>query len=108
MKKNLKRFQNIKQKSGHCLSDFYISHSCVGDDSLTAADIQRLQPFTQVVEPQVIQLNGVQAVLFWSAVPEVGKTREVWLAKSGKLFSVTTHADHDAWLAHIMTTWRFE
>ena len=79
-----------------------------GDDSLSAEDIQRLQPFTQVVEPQTIQLHGVQAMLFWSAVPEIGKTREVWFAKGGKLFSVTTHADRDTWLAHIMTSWRFE
>ena len=79
-----------------------------GDNTLTAEDIHRLQPFTQVAEPQTIQLNGVQAVLFFSTVPEVGKTREVWMAKNKHLFSVTTHADHDAWLAHIMTSWRFE
>ena len=78
------------------------------DDSLSGEDIHRLQPFTQVLEPQIIQLRGVQAVLFFSAVPEIGKTREVWMAKNKYLFSVTTHADHDAWLAHIMTSWRFE
>lgn len=79
-----------------------------GDDSLTVEDIKRLQPFTQVMEPQIIQIQGVPAVLFFSVVPEIGKTREVWLSHGTWLFSVTAHADRDAWLAHIMTTWRFE
>lgn len=78
-----------------------------GDDSLSVDDIRRLQPFTEVTEPQTIQVGGVQAILFFSTVADIGKTREVWMAKGKYLFSITTHADHDAWLAHIMTTWRF-
>ena len=79
-----------------------------GDDSLTPGGIRAIQPFTTIESPQTIKLAGVQAVLFWSVAPEIGKTREVWMARNGRLYAITAYAHLDEWFSQIMASWQFE
>jgi hypothetical protein len=78
-----------------------------GNTSLTAKKIKEIQPFTRLDDPKNISIAGTAAVLFWSAT-EVGQTREVWFAKDGLLYSITTYAPLDAWLSQVMASWRFQ
>jgi len=79
-----------------------------GDGTISEQEVKRLQPLTPMEGVETIKIANTPALLFWSTVPDIGKTREVWLSKGGYLFSVTARGSADAWLAHIMTTWRFE
>ena len=86
---------------------FQIFISPFDSTELTEATIRRLQPFTAIENAQQITLSGVPAVLFFSTVPELGRTREVWFAHHGHLFAITARARDDAWLSALMSSWQF-
>ena len=56
---------------------------------------------------EIILGEDTPALLFWSGDDLFGRTREVWFVHEGYLYQVTTLGELDAWLAEIMTTWRF-
>ena len=63
---------------------------------------------TIIEDPQeAIIGDGTRALIFWSESPKIGKTREVWFAKNGYLYEITTYAPLDSWLANILSSWRW-
>jgi len=65
-------------------------------------------PNLHIVDPQYVVITGmVKGLLFWSSSPNIGKTRELWMATNGFLYQITTRAENDSWLAKVMSTWKF-
>lgn len=76
--------------------------------AITARRILEDVPGLVIESPQeVILSDGNPGLIFWSGDASVGKTREVWFARAGHLYQVTTFAEFDSWLAGIMSTWKF-
>ncbi len=64
-------------------------------------------PSLAVNDPvQIVFGDGVPGLVFMSMDETIGKTRELWFARGGYLYQVTTYADLDGWLAGIFKTWR--
>lgn len=76
--------------------------------TITKSDIIRQIP-SGVIEDlkEVIIGDGIRALVFWSDVPILGKSREVWFIKNGYLYEVTTYAALDELMANILSTVRF-
>ena len=76
-------------------------------DALTRERILKDLPDAIIEDPQAAILgDGTKALIFWSN-SAVGRTREVWFARHGWLFEISTYAEFDARLADILKTWRF-
>jgi hypothetical protein len=79
-----------------------------GDDPLTPADIVLDFPTLEMEDTESLTVGtGTAAVVFASADPGFGPTRELWFAHGGYLFEVVTYPDRAAWLAPIINTIRF-
>jgi hypothetical protein len=52
--------------------------------------------------------GNINAAMFWSESPIIGKSREVWFIRSGYLYEVTTYASQDSSLAGILSTLAFK
>ena len=83
------------------------------EETITPERIQKDLPFAVVEDPQQVIINPeasaeeeIQALLFWSNDPDIGRTREVWFTKNGYLYEITTYADLNEWLPLILSTWR--
>ncbi|HEY4475381.1 MAG TPA: hypothetical protein VJB92_01520 [Candidatus Paceibacterota bacterium] len=60
-----------------------------------------------ILNPSASTKKRIEGLLFWSASPAIGKTRELWFPYEGYLYEITTYAHLDSWLAEIMDSWRF-
>lgn len=62
-----------------------------------------------IEDPQEVVIgDGIRALVFWSEVTIVGRSREVWFIKDGYLYEVTTYAALDEWIASILNTLHFD
>lgn len=59
------------------------------------------------LEETPILIDNQPATMFFSENGLMGKTREVWAIKNRFLYEVTTYKAQDAWLAGLMTYWKF-
>ena len=86
---------------------FQIYITPYGKDHIDAEQFLRDQPSGVREGEQQIAIDGVPAVVFGGKNDAMGETREVWFIKDGLLYEVTTYRELDAWLAEIMTSWKF-
>lgn len=77
------------------------------EDQITPEQFKKDVPSGVMKDPVDIMLDGVRATMFFSKDPILGETREVWFIKNGFLYEVTTYKALDAWLASILSTWKF-
>lgn len=49
----------------------------------------------------------IEALIFFSQHTSLGRTREVWFVRNGKLFQITTYADMDKFVGPILDTLSF-
>lgn len=89
---------------------FQIFITPFGEDvTLTRERILKDISTLAIDEPQEAVIgNAIHALIFFSNDPRIGQTREVWFTNKGYLYEVTTYAEYDTWLAHILSSWRFE
>ena len=73
------------------------------------------QPEIVMKDPQTVPIAGEEALVFFSADPDIGDVREVWfvhpsttLGASGRLYQASTYAKYDELLAKVMRTFRFK
>jgi len=78
-----------------------------GARQVSADRFKQDEPSGVMKEPLDIQIDGVTGTTFKSKDTFLGETREVWFIHDGYLFEITTPISLDAWLASIMTTWKF-
>ena len=75
---------------------------------LTRERILEDLPTAVIEDPQEIIIgDNIQALLFWSEDPFIGRTREVWFSYGENLYEITTYAHLGLWLAQILSTWDF-
>jgi hypothetical protein len=79
------------------------------DQVLTKERIQKDAPEVVVNNPQeAIIGQNLHVLIFESIDPGLGKTREVWMVRSGNLYQITAPFDFDSQLAGILKTWKFQ
>lgn len=75
---------------------------------VTPEAINSAFPHLPIISPQyVVVTDAVKGTLFWSESANLGQTRELWMAYKGHLYQITTRAENDTNLAHMMSTWQF-
>lgn len=64
----------------------------------------------KIQDPQyaLIGKNQFKALIFWSQESSFGKTREVWFARNGYLFQITTSKAYERVLGEMLETISFE
>ena len=82
------------------------------DSVLTLERIREDLPFAIIEEPVEVIIGkktgiDIQALVFWSEDPAIGRTREVWFVHDNYLYEVTSFAHLDTLLAGILSTWNF-
>lgn len=80
-------------------------------EPLTAERILQDLPPSEVIDPKGVLIGegkAINAVIFLSTSPSFGKTREIWFAREGFLYQVTTYEGQDNFIGPILETFRFE
>lgn len=96
-------FQKPQEQKG-----FQLYITPYADTTISESRIKNDIPSGIIREPTEVLLAGdIRGLLFWSEVPVIGESRELWFVHDGYLYQVTTYAPLDAWLADIMSTFRF-
>lgn len=65
-------------------------------------------PDAIIDDPKMVQINGIEAFLFFGEDEDLGRTREVWFANDGYLYQVSSWASFDEELSKIMRTFKFK
>ena len=65
------------------------------------------EPVEVIVNPGAPPEGQVAGLVFWSAHPVIGRTRELWFVRGGYLYEITTYAHLDGWLGRLMDSMRF-
>lgn len=66
------------------------------------------EPLVVIVNPSAPEAERIEGLTFWSASPDIGRTKELWFVRDGFLYEITTYAHLDEWLGKIMDSWRFK
>lgn len=77
---------------------------------LTAARIHKDLPDMEITDAQPVLIGSnkdIDALIFFSNNPSIGKTREVWFVHGGYMYQVTGYADADAIVGPLLDTWSF-
>lgn len=76
------------------------------DDStpLSPEKIRADLPSMDFREPQVIAVDGTQAVVFLSTEGSL-ETREIWMVRNGNLYQISTYVEFDDDMADILSNW---
>lgn len=70
-------------------------------------DFMQDNPSGIMNDPVDVIIDRERATTFYSMADELGETREVWFIHDGYLYEVLTKKEWDAYLSHIMSTWKF-
>lgn len=73
---------------------------------LTPEKIRADLPSMDFRDPQVIAVDGVQAVVFLSTEGSL-ETREIWMVRNGKLYQISTYVEFDDDMADILSNWKW-
>lgn len=95
-------FESADKKKG-----FQVFTIPYDEAQITASRIQKDTKSGPLDTPVEVVIAGERALLFYSKDPLAGKLREVWFLHNGRLYEVTAFDEHDAWLAGVMSTWKF-
>lgn len=76
-------------------------------EEITVQKIKNDIPGIDLREPQAISIDGVVAVAFLSSEGNL-ETREIWFARGGKLYQISTYTDFDVEMAQILEGWKWE
>jgi len=75
-------------------------------EEITAQKIKNDIPEIDLRGPQAISIDGVVAIAFLSSEGSL-ETREIWFARSGKLYQISTYTDFDVQMAEILEGWKW-
>ena len=65
------------------------------------------EPNMVVDNPQVVKIAGEEALVFFGKDESLGRTREVWIVRGGRLYQISSYAEFDEELSKIMASFRF-
>lgn len=75
---------------------------------LTADRIQSEIPGINMIDPRPVDFDGdVVGISFISEGETFGRSREIWIAKSGFLYQMSTYEHEQSLLAEVMSSWSF-
>lgn len=77
---------------------------------ITPERINQDLPDMKIESPMAVLIGSdkkTNALIFFSKNESLGRTREVWFVKNGKLYQLTTYADKDSLVGPILDTLRF-
>lgn len=75
---------------------------------LTVERIKTDVPGIIMHDPRPVDLNGeVLGLSFVSESDSFGRSREIWIAKGGFLYQMSTYENEQSLLAEVLSSWRF-
>jgi hypothetical protein len=82
------------------------------DEPGKALTVQRIQteiPSLKMHDPRAIDFEGeVIGISFVTEDESFGRSREIWIAKEGFLYQMTTYEREQSLLAEVLSSWSFE
>jgi hypothetical protein len=77
--------------------------------TLTVERIQNEIPNLKIIEPHPVDFAGeVLGLSFISEGESFGRSREVWIAKNGFLYQMSTYEREQSLLAEVLSSWDFK
>jgi len=101
-------FEETLPQSSTLRKSFQIFFTPYLGDTITQSRILKDVPTGKFTTPIEVVIGGNVHALVFSSTGLLGEMSEAWFVHNGYLYEVTTYAQLDAWLAQILSTWRFD
>jgi len=88
----------------------YISHFDEPGKNITVDRVKEEIPDIEVIDPRPVTINGENigiSFIYNTNVDSDNESREIWIAKNGYLYQMTTYKSEQALLKEILRTWKF-
>ena len=103
--------QGPAAKEGGKMSGFQIFITEFDEEGpITPARIRQDLPDAVIQSPQTALIGpdkNIEALIYWSDVPSLGRTREAWFVYGGYVYQVTAYAEFDSLVGSMLATLTF-
>lgn len=79
-----------------------------GSGTITEQMVEQDLPQIQAHDFTPVALDGVPGVAFAASDPAFGDSLQVWLARSGMLYQISTYASQGPLLSKVLGTWKWK